>query len=99
MLPNNSTLGSAFICTPVAICSPSLVFLSRTIKAPVFVLDKRSTASTMIGIACSHEFVFLSLIENTLETLLRPTFSNIRLNSGWNNTTKANIPLVITLSS
>ena len=86
MFPNIAVDGMQLSIVPVAICSPSFVFLSQIISAPVLVEERLAAESHIASIAFFQCSVLssesLELKKLKPPRLVRPTFSRTRLSSG-----------------
>ena len=86
MFPNIAVEGMQLSIVPVAICSPSFVFLSQIISAPVLVEERLAAESHIASIAFFQCSVLssesLELKKLKPPRLVRPTFSRTRLSSG-----------------
>ena len=79
MFPNIAVDGMQLSIVPVAICSPSFVFLSQIISAPVLVEERLAAESHIASIAFFQCSVLssesLELKKLKPPRLVRPTFS------------------------
>ena len=96
MFPNRAALGLLSRRVPVSICSPSLVLRSQIISAPVQVAERFTAASQIASIAGDHISAAVALSapgrKSKFAILVRPSFSMIRLSSGWKRITTASMP-------